>query len=156
MKKISALLSILLLFSCSDSKKEKYKKITSNNWILGAWTQQVEEGTLKENWQKLNDSTLIGSSVFIKEKDTIHSESMKLFQKNDALFYESRTKGQHNDEPILYNQIADEKSLLFENQKNDFPKVIRYQNRSKSIEISISGMQQGKEVKENYILNKEE
>ena len=72
------------------------------------------------------------------------------------MFYESITKGQHNDEPIVFNQIVNEKELVFENQKNDFPKVIRYQNKNKSLGISIAGIQQGKEVKEQYLLKKED
>jgi hypothetical protein len=156
MKKTVILLSIFSLFSCLNSEKEKYKMLASIHWIQGSWIQEVEEGTLKENWVRLNDSTLICNSVFIKKNDTIHSESMKLFQKGDALFYESITKGQHNDEPIVFNQIVNEKELVFENQKNDFPKVIRYQNKNKSLGISIAGIQQGKEVKEQYLLKKED
>jgi hypothetical protein len=156
MKKTVVLLSIFFLFSCLDSNKGEYKMLDAVDWIQGSWVQEIEEGTLKENWIKVNDSTLIGNSIFVRQKDTIHSESMKLYQKEDALYYESTTKGQHNYEPIVYNQVANEKEMVFENQKNDFPKVIRYQNRSKSIGISISGIQQGKEYKEQYLLKKEE
>jgi hypothetical protein len=49
--------------------------------ILGNWESKSDEGTLTESWSKVNDSTFQATSYFIKEKDTIHFETITLQQK---------------------------------------------------------------------------
>jgi hypothetical protein len=61
--------------------------------ILGNWESKSDEGTLTESWSKVNDSTFQATSYFIKEKDTIHFETITLQQKRRrSQFILQRTK----------------------------------------------------------------
>jgi hypothetical protein len=62
--------------------------------ILGNWESKSDEGTLTESWSKVNDSTFQATSYFIKEKDTIHFETITLQQKTtfSPILHGTRTK----------------------------------------------------------------
>ncbi len=155
MKKTILILLIALTFtSCLKSKEAS--KIVVADWLLGKWENNSENGNLSESWKKVNDSIFQGQSYFIKGKDTLHSEQIKLEQKGAALIYISTIKGQNNDEPITFSQNDTiEKQLAFENPKNDFPQKISYSKiTNDSIVIQISGIQQGKPSSSKYSMRK--
>ena len=144
----------LLLFSCTNTSKNE--KIKANEWLIGQWENTSEEGILTENWIKSNDSTLTAGSFFIKGKDTLHFETIRLVEKKGELVYETIIKGQNNDKPILFPLISEtENELVFENLQNDYPQKIKYQHHSKSvITIAISGTQAKKVVSEQFKMAK--
>lgn len=144
----------LLLFSCTTTSKNE--KIKASEWLIGQWENRSEEGILTENWIKSNDSTLTAESFFIKGKDTLHFETIRLVEKKGELVYETIIKGQNNDKPILFPLISEtENELVFENLQNDYPQKIKYQHHSKSvITIAISGTQAKKIVSEQFKMAK--
>ena len=144
----------LLLFSCTNNSKNE--KIKASQWLLGQWKNTSEEGIISENWSQPNDSTLIASSFYIKEEDTLHFENIILKEKEGELVYETTIKGQNNDKPILFPLLSEtENELIFENLQNDYPQKIKYQRNSKSgITISISGTQAKKIVSEQFKMTK--
>ena len=155
MKKVILSLLILLFFgSCQKSKE--VSKIVGNDWLLGKWENKSDDGNLLETWKKVNDSLFIGESYFIKEKDTLHSEQIKLEQKGEHLSYITTIKGQDNDKPITFKHNSEiVKQLVFENPANDYPKKIIYSQLSKDhIIIQISGIQDGKTSSIKYSLKK--
>lgn len=155
MKKAILILIIALTFtSCLKSKETS--KILVADWLLGKWENNSENGNLTETWKKVNDSIYNGESYFVKGKDTLHAEQIKLEQKGEALFYISTIKGQNNDEPVTFIQNDTiEKQLVFENPKNDFPQKISYLKiTNDSILIQISGIQQGKASSSKYSMKK--
>jgi hypothetical protein len=153
-KTISILFLILVFTSCLKSKEAS--KIVVADWLVGKWENNSENGNLSETWIKVSDSIFKGQSYFIKGKDTLHSEQIKLEQKGEDLFYISTIKGQNNDEPITFSQNDTiEKQLVFENPKNDFPQTINYSKiTNDSIVIQISGIQQGKPSSAKYSMRK--
>lgn len=144
----------LLLFSCTTTSKNE--KIKASEWLIGQWENRSEEEILTENWIKSNDSTLTAGSFFIKGKDTLHFETIRLVEKKGELVYETIIKGQNNDKPILFPLISEtENELVFENLQNDYPQKIKYQHHSKSvITIAISGTQAKKVVSEQFKMAK--
>lgn len=144
----------LLLFSCTNNSKNE--KIKASQWLLGQWKNTSEEGIIAENWSQPNDSTLIATSFYIKEEDTLHFENIILKEKEGELVYETTIKGQNNDKPILFPLLSEtENELIFENLQNDYPQKIKYQRNSKSgITISISGKQAKKIVSEQFKMTK--
>ena len=145
---------ILLLFSCTTTSKNE--KIKATEWLIGQWENTSEEGILTENWTKSNDSTLAAGFFFIKEKNTLHFEAIRLVEKDGELVYETTIKGQNNDKPILFPLISEtENELVFENLQNDYPQKIKYQRNSKTvITIAISGTQAKKVVSEQFKMTK--
>ena len=144
----------LLLFSCTNNSKNE--KIKASQWLLGQWKNTSKEGIIAENWSQANDSTLIASSFYIKEEDTLHFENIILKEKEGELVYETTIQGQNNDKPILFPVISEtENELIFENLQNDYPQKIKYQRNSKSaITITISGKQAKKFVPEQFKMTK--
>ena len=94
---------------------------------MGNWENKSVDGNLTENWKKVNDSTFQAQSYFIKEKDTLHFESIILQQKGENLTYTATVKGQNNDKPVAFKlTTATEKQMVFENPKHDYPQKISY------------------------------
>lgn len=155
-KAILFLVFILSFTACQKSKE--VSKIVGADWILGKWENKSKEGNLSETWTKVNDSIFEGETYFIKEKDTLHSEKIQLQQKGENLLYISTVKGQNNNEPLTFVQNKEnEKVLIFENPKNDYPKKIVYKPISKDqLAIEISGVEQNKPSSSRYSMKKSE
>jgi hypothetical protein len=160
-KSYSILLIITLLFpfvSCKNSngKNKTFDKIEKINWLLGSWENKSEEGILSEIWEKKNDSTFIGESYFIREKDTLHSERIEVKQKGEDLLYIPTVKGQNNDKPVTFKlTLATENEFTFENPAHDYPQKIVYKMvNANSLVATISGKQQGKNSTESYPMTK--
>ena len=157
-KKLTVLLLALAFISCknTDSDTNEKEKIKMAHWILGSWENKSAEGILTEIWAKTNDSTFQGQSYFIKEKDTIHFETMILQQIGENLTYNTTVKGQNEDKPVSFSLAeTTENMLVFENKKHDYPQKISYQKNAKNNLITIiSGVTDGKTTTEKYTFAK--
>jgi hypothetical protein len=160
-KKITFLLLLLAIVSCKksnadDSDQNEKDKIKTAHWLLGKWEYKTPEGELSETWEKVNDSTYKGHSYFIKGQDTIHFETIRLEQKGEELTYAATVKGQNNDKAVAFLLTnSNEKELIFENPKHDYPQKISYKQVSKdSLIAEISGLQSGKLSSEKYMMKK--
>lgn len=157
-KKIIVLLFILSIVGCknSDSDKNEKEKIKTAHWLLGTWQNKATDGVLSEIWTKANDSTYLGQSYFVKEKDTIHFETIVLQQIGENLKYITTVKGQNEDKPVTFSLIETTgNQLIFENKKHDYPQKISYKKADKNnLNTSISGMINGKISTEKYTLVK--
>ncbi|WP_309641676.1 DUF6265 family protein [Flavobacterium sp.] len=154
-KKIMLFLTVTtLMISCKKPQKEN--KLESMNWLIGTWENKSDEGNMIETWSKTNDSLYVGGSYFIKEKDTLHSESIELTQKANTILYIPTVKGQNNNQPVPFQLTKQTpKQLVFENPKHDFPqKIIYNQITADSLVATISGMQQGKASSESFSMRK--
>jgi len=156
MKLSIGMLALVLLVSCQKKSDKKFEKLEKMNWLIGNWENKMPEGLLTETWKKDNDSTFSGNSYFINSKDTVHFESIKLYQKADSLIYSATVVGQNNNEPVQFNQTsATETEFTFENPKHDYPQKIVYKKvNDNSLVATISGMQQGKMSSESYPMKK--
>lgn len=155
-QKTTLLLLFLSIVSCKNTESNEKEKIKKTDWLLGKWENKVDEGVLSENWKRLNDSTFQAESFFIKEKDTLHFESITLQQKGEELFYSATVKGQNNDKPVTFKMTSEtDKKLVFENPKHDYPQKITYSLINKdSLVAEISGIQLGKPSSEKFGMKK--
>ena len=155
-QKTTFILLLLAMVSCKDSDANKNEKIRAASWLLGNWENKSADGNLTENWEKVNDSTFQAQSYYIKEKDTVHFESITLQQKGENLTYTATVKGQNNDKPVTFKlKTATDKQLAFENLKHDYPQKISYtQITPDSLVAKISGIQQGKPSSEQFSMKK--
>lgn len=145
---------LVVLLSCKEKTTTK-DKIKTADWLIGKWENKNPDGTLNENWKKVNDSTFSGTSSFLKRKDTIHHETISLTQKGEELIYIATIKGQNDDAPVSFlATLSNEKQLIFENPKNDYPQKIIYTKGNNSLVAEISGKLEGKLTTERFILTK--
>ena len=151
-QKTTLILLLLAIVSCKNQEANEKDKIKSANWMLGKWSAKTDDGILSESWKQLNDSTFQGESFFIKEKDTLHFESILLQQKGEELIYNATVKGQNENKAVAFKMTAGtEKQLVFENPKHDYPQKIIYTQINKdSLVASISGVQLGKPSSEKF------
>lgn len=155
-QKTTLILLLLVIVSCKNSDSNKNEKIKAASWLLGNWENKSADGNLTENWEKVNDSTFQAQSYYIKEKDTVHFESIILQQKGENLTYTATVKGQNNDKPVVFKlTTATDKQVSFENLKHDYPQKISYsQITPDSLVAKISGIQQGKPSSEQFSMKK--
>lgn len=157
-QKTTLILLLLAIVSCKNSEDNEKDKIKSANWLLGKWETKTADGNLSESWKQLNDSTFQGESFFIKNKDTLHFETLTLQQKGEELFYNATVKGQNENKAVTFKMTSEtEKQLVFENPKHDYPQKITYnQIKKDSLVASISGVQLGKPSSEKFGMKKTE
>jgi hypothetical protein len=155
-QKTTLILLLTALVSCKNSGSNEKDKIKEARWILGNWENKTVDGNLTETWKKVNDSTFQAQSYFIKEKDTLHFESITLQQNGEVLSYSATVKGQNSDKPVTFKLTnSTEKQLVFENPKHDYPKKIIYtQINEDSLVAEISGTLEGKATSEKFAMNK--
>ena len=156
MRKKASLLSLLLVVAaCQKNPTIEKDQIKKANWLIGNWQSKTDFGILSENWKKVNDSTFKAESLFIKDKDTIHKESIILQQKGERLVYTTTIQGQNDDKPINFQIKEDiDNDLVFENLKNNYPQKISYKKTNGGITAEITGLQFGKPTTEKYTLSK--
>jgi len=149
MKNIIYIVSILLFccFSCQQ-KATSYAALEKANWFLGKWENKTPEGTFSEEWKVENDSVYYGKSHYIVKNDTIFTETIKLIQSKNNVFYIVTTiPPQNGVEPVSFKLTSSTTDyLVFENPEHDFPKKITYKLVNKDsmyAEISGDGKSQG-------------
>ncbi|SEG50228.1 DUF6265 family protein [Flavobacterium urumqiense] len=155
-QKITLALLLLATVSCKNSESNEKDKIKVARWLLGNWENKLADGKLSETWKKVNDSTFQAQSYFIKEKDTLHFETITLKQKGEELTYNAAVIGQNGDKPVTFKLTnLTEKQLVFENSKHDYPKKISYtQITEDSLVAEISGILAGKPSSEKFSMKK--
>ena len=150
--------TVFIATSCQNKAGNagKYEKMATMNWLLGNWENKMPEGDLFESWEKVDDSTFVGKSYFIKEKDTLSFESIELLQKGEMLYYVPTVKGQNSDKPVTFKlTTATKKEFTFENPTHDYPqKIVFKKSGPNDLIATISGMQQGKQSSESYPMKK--
>jgi hypothetical protein len=147
---------LLAVVSCQKKESVEKDKIKAAEWIIGNWENKSSEGVLNENWKKVNDSTFSATSYFIKEKDTLHFETIVLAQKGETLTYITTVKGQNENKPVTFLSISEtENKFTFENSKHDYPQKITYtKSANNTLTTEISGKLQGKLTKEKFVMVK--
>jgi hypothetical protein len=149
MKNIFYIVSLLLFccFSC-EQKSKTYAELEKANWFLGKWENKTPEGTFSEEWKVENDSVYYGKSHYVVKNDTIFTETIKLIQSKNNVFYIVTTiPPQNGVEPVSFKLTSSTTDyLVFENPEHDFPKKITYKLVNKDslyAEISGDGKKQG-------------
>ncbi|KAF2335108.1 DUF6265 family protein [Flavobacterium daemonense] len=155
-QKIILIALIITFVSCQKKESVEKDKIKVADWLIGNWENTSPEGVLTENWIKLNDSTFSASSYFIKEKDTIHFESIVLAQLGETLTYKATVKGQNDDKPVSFPSTSETaQKLVFENPKHDYPQKITYtKGANNTLTAEISGNLNGKPSSEKFVMTK--
>ncbi len=136
--------------------EKNYAQLEKAKWFMDSWENLSKESNFREIWTQKNDSTYSGKSFVTVGKDTVFSEEVAVIERNDSLFYNVNVKGQNKDKPVaFYMTKGDEKEVVFENPKHDFPTKIKYTKiTNDSIVATISGMQNGKEASESLPMKK--
>lgn len=159
-----ALVAIALLSSC---KKEETKTVTTTEkaprqiekvaWLTGNWGFTTAEGSLTENWVKVNDSVYHGESYFVTpKKDTVFAETVILDEVGGKMAYTVSVPGQNNEKPVRFDltKITDTE-ITFEAPTHDYPNKIVYTHvKPDSLVAVIYGKEAGKDKSETFPMKK--
>ncbi|KXH84361.1 DUF6265 family protein [Chryseobacterium kwangjuense] len=144
----------LTILSAWSMKQNEIKKL---EWLIGTWETKTPKGSMYETWTVKNNSEFQGKSYYIKNKDTIVSESVRLLEKDKKLHYMVSVAKQHAGLPVDFvsKNNQDPSYIVFENPQNDFPQIITYKKINKdSLVAEISGMMNGKQMKQTFAMKK--
>lgn len=141
-----------LAFICLISTAAFSQKSAQLAWITGVWKINTGKGMVIEQWQVLNDSTLQGRSMFVKNgTDTLPQESIELVYKNGDWFYIPTVASQNNALPVSFKIILLKGAeFISENPTHDFPQRIAYRRINNQLLASIEGRKNGKYGKQNF------
>jgi hypothetical protein len=157
MKNVVILAVVVVFIACQNKSEKNFDELEKMSWLVGEWENKMPDGILTETWTKANDSTFTGKTLFIRDKDTLHSEEIVLTQKGETLLYIPTVKGQNDNKPVEFKKTESkiENEFAFENPKHDYPQKIVYKKVNETnLVATISGKQQGKSSSESYPMKK--
>jgi hypothetical protein len=122
------------------------------SWLLGEWHFVNKQEHFSEVWVKESDTSYSGYGCFVNGRDTVSTETLRLVQRGQDLFYIPTVKGQNDGRPVVFKLTdTSKKRLLFENPGHDFPQKIDYARGSeKYMVITLTGKIKGKSSMQAY------
>ncbi|WP_157663311.1 hypothetical protein [Polaribacter sp. SA4-12] len=130
MKLLLYICCLLLMVSCQNEKKE----IQKPSFLIGNWIRvNDKEGVITyEMW----NSSLKGLGYTLKEKDTTFKETLSIVTIKDTLFLKVEAV---NENPTLFKFTQQtDSSFVCENEKNEFPKKIKYYLENDQLKAIVS------------------
>ncbi len=157
MKKFLNFIFIIIMLSSCRVQHSTMHTINNFDWLKGSWTQETGNSKLVETWDTNTDTELHGKSYFIRNKDTVYTESLKIKIDKEAIYYSAAVSNQNNGNPIKFklinNLIAD--TLIFENKNHDFPQRICYiKPKNNTLKTFIDGTNKGVYKKVDFLFTK--
>lgn len=142
---------LLTVFNVFAQKSEQM------NWMAGTWKINTGNGIIQEDWRILNDSTLTGRSVFIRNgTDTIPQESIELSFRNGDWYYTPTVATQNEGRAIPFKVIYIKGTeFISENPEHDFPQRIAYRRIKTQLFASLEGKKNAKFAKMNFDFSSE-
>ncbi len=132
MKYFFSLFLVSILISCQGSKENINNDLSQFKWLIGEWMDSTSDGKMVEIWNQIDDSSFVGSSIYMAGIDTIFYEEISLRMKNGKIFYIPSVQNQNDGEPVYFAFTSEKNGeFIFENKEHDFPKKIVYTNPNK-------------------------
>lgn len=146
----------LAIAAVSTAFKQQELNIKKAEWLLGRWENKMPDGTLSEIWRKVSDSEFHGESYFVIGKDTVFAESVVLDDKKGKMAYTVTVPNQNDAKPVRFDLVSiNEKEMVFENPKHDFPnKIVYSQVKPDSLVAVIYGLKKGKPASETFTMKR--
>ena len=142
---------IFLSFNIMAQQKSDMQKLL---WIADSWVSVSGETTSYEEWKVINDDLFEGGSKTIKDGKVIFSESLKIENSAEGIFYVADVS--HNPAPVKFKLVSiTDTSAVFENPLHDFPQKITYVQEEGNLHAFIEGPgKDGKTKKVDFFMQK--
>lgn len=124
----------MLFFSCSSDKDLVFDK------LVGTW--RLEGRNEFERWTKNHDGSFTSVMFSVNDKDTVFSETVKIFESTDSEWiFETLVQNQNNGRAVQFKSVLlNPTQIIFENLQHDFPKSIHYSvNETDKLNAFIAG-----------------
>jgi hypothetical protein len=152
MRILSVLVALFLFSACGDKKVDNTNNLEEFAWLKGEWMDSSSSGKMVELWNQVNDSLMVGSSIYLAGEDTIFFEEISLNKINDDIFYIPSIQAEEGMQPTKFKFISSANGeLVFENKEHDFPQRIVYTHPLEDSLIAyIDGKKNGEYRKEFF------
>jgi hypothetical protein len=111
------------LVSCyNPDSRESFSDLKK---LEGKWSSK-ERILFNEHWQVVNDSLMEGIGFSLKENDTVFLEKMKMFIKNDSVYFAAQTDPKKEFVSFTLTEAGRNK-WEFVNAAHDYPNIIHYE-----------------------------
>ena len=94
------------------------------DFLEGTW--KVADGTNYEHWDRAGPTTLKGFVFNMENGLPVVTEYLEIKRLGDKVIYTATVLDQNQGESIPFTLVRTDSAYSFENQKHDFPKIIRY------------------------------
>ena len=158
MRYLISFFCFMVLLSCDKTKSGQQNDLSQFSWLEGEWMDSTSDGKMVEIWNRIDDSSFVGSSIYMAGIDTIFYEEISLRLKNGKVFYVPSIQSHKNGEPVYFAFTGSNNGeYTFENKEHDFPKKIVYTNPNKdSLVAYIEGPTAGGYKKEYFKMRRVE
>jgi Domain of unknown function (DUF6265) len=152
MKAFTICLVLIVAVASIPAKKATAQSTAPLAWMVGKWKIQTPGGVILEEWKNVDDTTLAGRSVFIRNNsDTSVQENVILSIRNGQWYYTPTVASQNNALPVPFKIIFLKGSeFIAENTAHDFPQRISYRRIQSQLFASIEGRKNGRYTKQNF------
>ena len=135
---------LLPLFLASCYNPTSVEVIHDLKQIEGKW-ESYKGVSFNENWRMVNDSLFEGEGFSLNGSDTSFYETLKIERKDDSVYYIVGLAGSKYVTKFLLSD-ASKKEWIFNNPKNEFPSIIKYELESDSLLlVTIANIRGNKE-----------
>lgn len=137
---IGFMIVLLTFCSCANKKSDAVvSKVGDFPWILGHWVRTNEQAGKRtfEQWEEVNDSLFRGMGYTLQGTDTVFKELLRLERQNNNWEYIVRMPSEKQETRFAFTQRTDT-SFICRNDKNEFPKQIRYFKAGNDLKADIS------------------
>lgn len=132
MKHLFILFLLSIILSCHNGNENSINDLSQFDWLVGEWMDSTSDGKMIEIWNQIDDTSFVGSSIYMAGIDTIFYEEISLRMKNGKIFYIPSIQSQNDGKPVYFALTSTSKGeFTFENNEHDFPKKIVYTNPHK-------------------------
>jgi len=117
-------LAILMLAAMSSSGMNAQNFQDFPDILEGTW--KVADGTNYEHWDRAGPTTLKGFMFNMENGLPVVTEYLEITRQEDQFVYVATVLDQNQGESIPFTLVRTDSAYSFENQKHDFPRIIRY------------------------------
>ena len=148
MKLFFLLMLFAFLSSCVHENQFDEFDEMCGNWL----TIADSNGFFSEKWI-IEEEVMHGQGFYIKEKDTLFKEKLKIKKVEGKLTYTATLPDGSETNFVLKSKK--DNYWRFENPEHDFPKIIEYQLSNKKCKIFLNGIENSKQRCDTLILFKQ-
>lgn len=125
--------------------------------LEGRWASTDTISSQFEEWQKLNDTTFVGTGYVLEGGDTTFIESLEIRKIKGVWTYFAKVKQLNGDEVIPFRlSKQSDRRVEFVNPSHDFPKKIGYEFIGKNeLQAYIEGPRSGQNIRILFDFKKE-
>lgn len=140
MHKNCIIIAIVLLGCKAPSDQKPVSTKANFDFLVGQWvrTNESEGVVTKEQWVKKSDDIYVSHAYSVENTDTIFQEFASIKRSGDTWNMEVRMP-QEDTVTIFEMQDFTDSTFVVVNDKNAFPKMIKYANRKGNLYAIISG-----------------